>query len=90
VQHAGETLLSRYEIEYQPGRGGIASKLGSVRCPELFETTHRSLQPRLFGLEEVFSDGWLKALKLDGHAPRSTVRPQALQEILFPYLEALG
>ncbi|MBA3473305.1 MAG: hypothetical protein H0T57_08800 [Rubrobacter sp.] len=89
MQHAGETL-SRYEIEYQPGRGGIASKLRSVRCPELFETTHHLPQPRLFGLEEVLGDGWLKALKLDGYAPRSTARPQALQEILFPCLEALG
>lgn len=30
VQHAGETL-SRYEVEYQPDRAGIASKLRSVR-----------------------------------------------------------
>jgi hypothetical protein len=47
-------------------------------------------QPWLFGLEETLGDSWLKALKLDGYAPRRTGRPQALQEALFPYLEALG
>ena len=51
---------------------------------------HLLPQPRLFGLEEALGEGWLKALKLDGYAPRRTGRLQALQEALFPYLEALG
>jgi hypothetical protein len=74
VEYAGETL-SRYEIEYQPGNGGISGKLRDVRCPELFETVYLLPQPRLFGLEETLGEGWLKALKLDGYAPRRTVPP---------------
>ena len=89
VEHAGEAL-SRYEVEYKPGSRGQASKLIQVRRPELFETVHRLPQPRLFGLEETLGeDGWLKAMKLEGYAPRKIARPQALQEVLFPCLEAL-
>jgi len=84
VEHDGKTL-SRYEIEYRPGRGG----LGRVRCLELFDDAHFLPQPRLFGLEEVLGDGWLKALKLDGYAPRRSRRPEMLQQVLFPYTEAL-
>jgi hypothetical protein len=43
-------------------------------------------RPRLFDLGSV---GWLRALKLDGYAPRSPRRPQALQDVLVPYLDAL-
>ncbi|MDQ3590944.1 MAG: helix-turn-helix domain-containing protein [Actinomycetota bacterium] len=89
LEHAGEAL-SRYEVEYRPESAGAAGELRSVRCLELFETARSLPQPRLFGLEETLGDGWLKALKLDGYAPRKTGRPQALQEALFPYLEALG
>jgi hypothetical protein len=89
LEHAGEAL-SRYEVEYQPESAGAAGELRSVRCLELFETARSLPQPRLFGLEETLGDGWLKALKLDGYAPQKTGRPQALQEALFPYLEALG
>lgn len=31
----------------------------------------------------------LKALKLEGYAPRRSRKPRALQEALFPYLEAI-
>ena len=89
LEYAGETL-SRYEIEYQPGNGGTSGKLRDVRCPELSETVHLVPQLRLFGLEEALGEGWLKALKLDGYTPRRTGRLQALQEALFPCLEALG
>lgn len=41
---------------------------------------------RLFALDEA---GWLKALKLEGYAPRRSRKPRALQEALFPYLEAI-
>ncbi len=40
----------------------------------------------LFALDE---GGWLKALKLEGHAARQAPGPMALQEVLFPYLDAL-
>lgn len=43
-------------------------------------------QLRLFALDE---DGWLTALKLDGYTPRHSPGPVALQEVLFPYLDAL-
>jgi putative transposase len=84
VEHEGETL-SRYEVEYRPGHGS----LGRVRCLELFEGAHGLPQPRLFGLEEALGDGWLKALKLDGYAPRRPRGTEMLQQILFPYAEAL-
>jgi hypothetical protein len=84
VEHAGEPL-SRYEVEYQPDRAG----LGRVRCLELFEDACVLPQPRLFGLEEVLGDGWLKALKLHGYAPRQSCSPEMVQQVLFPYVEAL-
>ena len=87
VEHGGETL-SRYEVEYRPASAGAAGELRQVRCLELFETAHLLLQPRLFGLEEVLGDGWLKAMKLDAYAPRRQPEP-TLQEALFPYAEAL-
>lgn len=43
-------------------------------------------QLRLFALEEA---GWHKAMKLEGYAPRRPTGPMALQEVLFPYLDAL-
>jgi hypothetical protein len=50
----------------------------------------RYLQPSLFGLDEALGEGgWLKALKLDEYAPRRSPRPQASQQVLFPYVEAL-
>lgn len=86
LEHAGETL-SRYEVERIPGSG----KLRDVGKPALFEASRRRSPPqaRLFGLEEVLGDGWLKALKLGEYAPRRPRRPEALQGVLFPYLDAL-
>jgi hypothetical protein len=40
-------------------------------------------QLRLFALDEA---GWLK---LEGYASRRSPDPMALQEVLFPYLDAL-
>ena len=86
LEHAGETL-SRYKVEFLPG----SNKLREVRKPSLFETPHRRNGPqgRLFGLDKVLGDGWLKAPELEEYAPRMPRRPQALQQALFPYLEAL-
>lgn len=74
LEHAGETL-SRYEVERLPG----SDKLRGVGSPTLFETSERRNRPqaRLFGLQEVLGDGWLKALKLEEYAPRRSRRPQA-------------
>jgi hypothetical protein len=38
------------------------------------------------GLDEA---GWLKALKLEGYAPRAPRGPGSLQQALFPYADAL-
>ena len=77
--------LSRYEVEYQPGSGAMAGKkLIQVRHPELFETAYLLPQPRLFGLEEVLGDGWLKALRLDGYAPRRSREPQPVSRRCSP------
>jgi hypothetical protein len=43
-------------------------------------------QTRLFALDEA---GWLKAMKLEWYAPRRPAGPIALQEVLFPYPDAL-
>lgn len=68
-------------------------ELRSVARPRLFDTSHGLRQPqhRLFALDSLGEGGWLKALRLDGYAPRAPRRPAtlALQEALFPYAEAL-
>ena len=86
VEHAGETL-SRYEVEVEAATG----ELRSVGRPRLFETSHRRSwpQPRLFALDALGEAGWLKALRLERYALRRPRSPQALQQALFPYVEAL-
>ena len=86
LEHAGETL-SRYEVERIPG----SDRLRDVGKPALFEASRRRSLPqaRLFALEEALGDGWLKALKLGEYAARRPRRPEALQGVLFPYLDAL-
>jgi hypothetical protein len=37
----------------------------------------------------IIPSGWLTALKLEEYAPRRSSDPVALQEVLFPYLDAL-
>src|SRR5918997_4628363 len=54
-------------------------------------TSHKLGRPqqRLFALDSLGEGGWLKAMRLEGYAPRAPRRVQALQEALFPYAEAL-
>ena len=40
-------------------------------------------------LDALGECGWLKALRLEGYAPRRPRRPLSLQQALFPYAEAL-
>ena len=90
VEHAGEAL-SAYEVDHDPivGRGG-SGRLLAVRRPILFDTPFASGQPRLFGLAETLGeDGWLKVLRLEEYAPRSSRRPQMLQQVLFTYTDAI-
>ncbi|MCA1730189.1 MAG: hypothetical protein LC751_12505 [Actinobacteria bacterium] len=48
------------------------------------------IQLRVTALKEALGEGgWLTALALDGYAARSRRRPEALQQTLFSYLEAL-
>jgi transposase-like protein len=86
VEHAGEPL-SRYEVKVEAATG----KLRSVERPRLFENSHGLRQPqrRLFALDALGETGWLKALRLEGYAPRRPRGPLALQQALFPYAEAL-
>ena len=81
LEYGGETL-SRYDVERDPD----GDRPAKVARPRVFETSHAPPRLRPFGLDET---GWLKALKLRGHAARKPGRPQALQEALFPYLKAL-
>jgi hypothetical protein len=85
VEYGGDTL-SRYDVSFSPG----APRLEAVTNPRLFPTRHRSPQLKLFALEEAIGEaGWLKAIDLEGYAPRSRGEPEALQGVLFSYLEAL-
>jgi len=83
LEYAGEPL-SRYEVEYQPGSRG--ERLVAISRPTLYETSHRLARLRLF---ELGDEEWLKALKLEDYAPRKPQRPQALQQVLFTYTEAI-
>jgi len=60
-----------------------------IRPSVLFGTSAAAAQPRLFGLDALGEAGWLKALGLEGYAPRRPRGPLALQQALFPYTEAL-
>jgi hypothetical protein len=79
LEHGGEPL-SRYDVEYHPD----TEKPRALARPVLFATSHRLPQLRLFGLDALGEEGWLKALRLDEYAPRGPRRPRALQQTLFP------
>lgn len=83
IEYQGEAL-ARYDVEFQVGTG----KLRKVKRPLLFETAYQRsrLQLRLFDLAHI---QWLKAIQTNGYTPRRAHRPQALQEVLFPYTEAI-
>jgi hypothetical protein len=64
--------------------------LQRVSRATLFETSIVVLQPKLFDLAEVLGEeGWLKALRLEGYAPRMPRRSETLQQVLFAYTEAI-
>ena len=48
------------------------------------KSTEPAANPNPFG-----QGGRLKALRLEGYANRARKRPEALQQVLFPYLDAL-
>jgi putative transposase len=85
VEYGGQTL-SRYDVSLSSG----AAKLKDVRNPRLFVTRYRAAQLKLFALEEMLGEsGWLKAIRLEEYAARTRRHPGALQQTLFPYLDAL-
>ncbi|MDP8951494.1 MAG: helix-turn-helix domain-containing protein [Actinomycetota bacterium] len=84
VEYRGQPL-SRYDVGFVAG----SEELRAITRPRLFETSYALPQLRLFALSTLGEGGWLKALKLDGYAPRKSRRPRAWQEVLFPYLGAL-
>ena len=54
------------------------------------EAHGQKAQLRLFDLGEALGEeGWMKFLKLDEYAPRQARRPDGLQQVLFPYAEAI-
>jgi putative transposase len=86
VEYAGDTL-ARYALEHS----ARTNRLREVKNPQLFETVHRrtSAQPRLFELVVLGDTGWLKVLRKEEYALRKLRRPQALQQALFSYIEAV-
>ncbi len=71
---------------------GVSSvgRLRSVKGHTLYETSFTLPQLRFFDLAEVLGEeGWIKVLKLDEYAPRQPRRPGELQQVLFPYTEAI-
>lgn len=58
--------------------------------PTLFETSYVASQLRLFGLAETLGEeGWMKVLRLEDYAPRSSRQPERLQQVLFTYTDAI-
>ena len=90
VEYGGEAL-SRYEVECEPAVGAHSvGKLRGVKGHTLYETSIVMPQPRLFDLGEVLGEvGCVKFLKLDEYAPRRPRHPDELQQVLFPYTEAI-
>jgi putative transposase len=90
VEYGGEAL-SHYEVECAPAVGALSvGRLREVKGHTLFENSVILPQPKLFDLGEFLGDeGWMKFLKLDEHAPRRLRLPNGLQQVLFPYTEAV-
>ena len=84
LEYAGRTL-ARYDVSLSRD----AVRLEAVTNPRLFTTPYRNVQPKLFALNALGEGGRLKALRLEGYAAQTRRRPAALQQALFPYLDAL-
>ena len=90
VEHGGEAL-SRYEVECAPAAGASAvGRLRRVKSHTLFENSVAPPQLRLFDLGEILGEeGWLKTIRLRDYAPRGPRSPELLQQVLFPYTQAI-
>jgi hypothetical protein len=69
LEYRGQPL-SRHEVKHVEG----TEELRTITRPRLFETSYVLPQLRLFGLESFGEEGWLKALRLKGYAPRRSSR----------------
>lgn len=85
LEYRGQPL-SRYDVRFAAG----TEELRLITSPRLFETSYALPQLRLFGLNALGEGGWLKAIELEGYAPRRSRCRLALQQPLFPYREAWG
>jgi putative transposase len=94
LEHAGEPL-SAYEVAHDAAGSsddarGRSGRLAAVSKPTLFETSYVASQMRLFSLDETLGEeGWLKVLRLEDYAPRSSRQPEMLQQVLFTYTDAM-
>jgi putative transposase len=80
LEHRGEAL-ARYEVEVEAATG----RFREVGRPRLFEAPVARPQQRLFALDDLGEGGWLKAMRLEGYAPRAPRGARSLQQALFPY-----
>jgi hypothetical protein len=55
-------------------------ELRSVGRARIFETSRVLPHPRLFALDALGEIDWLKALRLEGYAPRRPQKPRGLQQ----------
>lgn len=84
VEYGGRTLV-RYDVSLSSG----TTKFEEVTNPRVFATGYRTPQLKLFGLDALGDDGWLKALRLEDYVPRKVRRPGMLQQALFACTDAL-
>jgi len=78
LEYRGQPL-SRYDVRFAAG----SEELRTITHPMLFENSYVLPQLRLFGLDNLGDEGWLKALKLEGYAPRRSSRLLALCRVCF-------
>jgi transposase InsO family protein len=90
IEYGGEAL-SCYEVECEPPTGvSSVGRLRKVKSHTLFEISIVLPQLRRFDLDEVLgAERWIKVLKLEEYAPLLPRRPDRLQQVLFPYTEAV-
>jgi hypothetical protein len=84
VEYGGQTL-SRYDVSLSQDAATLKAVTNPACSPP--RTAPRSRNSS--ALDALREGGWLKALRLAGYAARARRCPEALQQALFPYLEAL-
>ena len=75
VRRAGALELRCLLVRRRQAEGGDE--------PRLFVTKYRTPQLRIFALDELGEDGWLRVLELDEYAARSRNEPESIQGAVF-------